>query len=101
MTDAQLDELERLAKEIMAGPRATGHTDPVIRNMGRLEFDSLCRQYTNRTNPAAILALIAEVRELRRDAESWRAHMREVERVQDLERRGFGRDGALAQGEED
>ncbi|WP_321905199.1 hypothetical protein [Paraburkholderia tropica] len=28
--------------------------------------------------------------ELERDAELWRAHMREVERVKDLVRRGFG-----------
>jgi len=42
----------------------------------------------------------ANIRAMKRDAESWRAHMREVERVQDLERGGFGRDAALAQGEE-
>ena len=70
MTDAQLDELERLAKD------------------SRTVFPA-----------STVERLIAEVRELRRDAESWRAHMREVERVRDLERRGFGRDGETACGD--
>ncbi|HVM91363.1 MAG TPA: hypothetical protein VMT67_01055 [Terriglobales bacterium] len=74
MTDAQLDELERLIRT--------------------------SKQPAQPISGATALALIAEVRELRRDAESWRAHMREVEHVRDLECRGFGRDGALAQGKE-
>jgi len=83
MTDAQLAELERLAKASKSGLPSDG----IKFALSALDAD-------------AILSLIAEVRELRKDAESWRAHMREVERVQDLECRGFGRDAALAQGEE-
>lgn len=55
-----IDELDRLAKAVAAGPSAQQSADPVIRNMGRLEYAE-----AKATSPAAILALIAEVRMLR------------------------------------
>jgi hypothetical protein len=64
-----IDKLEALVKTVTSGAAAQKSADPVIRNMGRLEFDDACKQYLRATNPAAILALIAEVRALRDDAE--------------------------------
>jgi hypothetical protein len=67
-----IDALETLVKTVTSGAAAQKSADPVIRNMGRLEFDDACKQYLRATNPAAILALIAEVRALREDAERYR-----------------------------
>jgi hypothetical protein len=68
-----IDKLEALVKTVTSGAAAQKSADPVIRNMGRLEFDDACKQYLRATNPAAILTLIAEVRALR-DAVKKQAH---------------------------
>jgi hypothetical protein len=82
-----LDELERLAKAITNGAAAQKSADPVIRNMGRLEFDDARKQYLRAANPTAILELVAEVRRLREDLQSTKllahanAEMFKAERV--------------------
>jgi hypothetical protein len=63
-----IDKLEALVTTVTSGAAAQKSADPVIRNMGRLEFDDACKQYLRATNPVAILELIAEVRALRADA---------------------------------
>jgi hypothetical protein len=63
-----IDALEKLVKTVISGSAAQKSADPVIRNMGRLEFDDACKQYMRATNPAAILELIAEVRRVRKAA---------------------------------
>lgn len=68
-----IDALEALTKTVTTGAAAQKSADPVIRNMGRLEFDDACKQYLRATNPAAIAALIAEVRALREDAGRWQS----------------------------
>ena len=76
MTD--IDALEALAKTVTTGAAAQKSADPVIRNMGRLEFDDACKEYLRATNPAAIAALIAEVRALREDSADWKRRWQEA-----------------------
>jgi len=62
-----LDKLEALAKAVAAGPAAQKHADPVMKNMGRLEFAETYKAYATALAPANVLTLIAEMRALRED----------------------------------
>jgi hypothetical protein len=83
-----LDELERLAKAATPGPwcdRGFGSIQPesggslvavTVTKGGCLPDYVENSAFIAAANPAAILALIAEVRALREDAERWQTHVR-------------------------
>ena len=86
MTDAELSELERLAKEATPGPWPQGKEDKefvlyngtficgcnsaIMRNGDVIDGKTNAR-YIAAANPAAILELIAELRQARKDACEW------------------------------